>query len=116
MTQTVATNIDNDLFIGDDDRLSMVSGLAAILQNCEHAAKTLLGEMVLAVNEGLPYFQAIWTGSPKVAVFEAAFRARISAVDGVVSIDALAFEISGEVLTYAATIQTVEGPGDIGNG
>jgi hypothetical protein len=116
MTQTIATDANNDLFIGEDDRLVMVTGLAAVLQNCEHAAKTILGEMVLAVNEGLPYFQAIWTGAPKVAVFEAAFRTRILAVDGVVSIDALGFEISGEVLTYAATIQTVYGPGDIANG
>ena len=76
MTRTFAVDANNDLVIGGDDRLSIVSGLEAVLQNCEHAAKTILNEMVLAQGEGIPYFEAVWIGVPNLAVWEASFRAR----------------------------------------
>ena len=113
MTQTFAVDANNDLFIGGDDLLAVTSGLQAVLQNCEHAAKTILNEMVLAQGEGLPYFEAIWTGVPNIPVFEAAFRQRILAVEGVTGVTTLATQIAGEVLTYKATIRTVYGTGEI---
>lgn len=116
MTRTFAVDANNDLVIGEDDRLSIVSGLDAALQNCEHAANTILNEMVLAQGEGIPYFEAIWVGVPNVAVWEAAFRARILAVADVVAIDALALGRTGETLTYRATIATIYGTGEISNG
>lgn len=113
MTQTFAVDANNDLFIGSDDRLGVASGLQAVLQNCEHAAKTILNEMVLAQGEGLPYFEAVWNGKPNLPVFEAAFRARVGAVQDVTGIVALTTRINGEVLNYSATIRTVYGTGEI---
>lgn len=116
MTRTFAVDANNDLVIGQDDRLSIVSGLDAVLQNCEHAAKTILNEMVLAQGEGIPYFEAVWVGVPNLAVWEASFRARILAVADVVSIDALTLGRAGDVLNYRATIATIYGTGEIANG
>jgi hypothetical protein len=116
MTRTFAVDANNDLVIGQDDRLSIVSGLEAALQNCEHAAKTILNEMVLAQGEGIPYFEAVWVGVPNLAVWEASFRARILAVADVLSIDALTLGREGGTLTYRATIATVYGTGEIANG
>lgn len=116
MTRTFAVDQFNDLVIGQDDRLSIVDGLSAVLQNCEHAAKTILNEMVLAQGEGIPYFEAVWIGVPNLAVWEASFRARILAVADVLSIDALTLGRTGETLTYRATIATVYGTGEIANG
>lgn len=116
MTRTFAVDANNDLVIGEDDRLSIASGLDAVLQNCEHAAKTILNEMVLAQGEGLPYFEAVWVGVPNLPVWEAAFRARILAVADVLSIDAFVMQRVGETLTYRATISTAYGTGEISNG
>lgn len=116
MTRTFSVDANNDLVIGQDDRLSIVSGLDAVLQNCEHAAKTILNEMVLAQGEGLPYFEAVWVGVPNLAVWEAAFRARILAVADVLGIEALTINRTGETLTYRATIATAYGTGEIANG
>lgn len=113
MTQTFATDANNDLVFGGDGRLVILTGLEAVLANCEHAAKTILNEMVLAQGEGLPYFQAIWNGRPNVPVFEAAFRARISAVADVTGVQALTTRQVGDVFQYAATIRTIYGTGDI---
>lgn len=113
MTQTFAVDANNDLFIGSDDRLGVASGLQAVLQNCEHAAKTILNEMVLAQGEGLPYFEAVWNGVPNIPVFEAAFRQRVGAVQDVEAVTTLTTQTVGEVLTYQATIRTVYGTGEI---
>lgn len=109
MTLTFAVDANNDLYLGTDDRLAMVTGAAAVGQACAHAAKTILGEMVLATDEGLPYFEAVWNGTPNLAVFEAALRTALLEVDGVTDITALSMVVSGGVLTYAATIVTVYG-------
>lgn len=116
MTKTFAVDANNDLVIGQDDRLVIAVDREAVLQNCEHAAKTILDEMVLAQGEGIPYFEAVWVGVPNLAVWEAAFRARILAVPDVLSIDALTTARDGEVLTYRATIATAYGTGEISNG
>jgi hypothetical protein len=116
MTRTFAVDANNDLVIGSDDRLRIATDLEAVLQNCEHAAKTILNEMVLAQGEGIPYFEAVWVGVPNLAVWEASFRARVLAVADVLSIDALTLGREGETLTYRATITTVYGTGEIANG
>lgn len=111
MTKSFAVDSNNDLVIGQDDKLVMSTGLDAVLQNCAHAAKTILGEMVLQVNEGLPYFEAIWIGAPNFAVWEAAFRRRILAVEGVTGIVSLEIISQAGVMSYVASISTVYGSG-----
>lgn len=111
MTQSFAVDQNNDLFIGPNGSLAINSGLAAVSQNAAHAAKTILGEMVLATDKGIPYFEAVWTGSPNLPQFEAALRAAILAVDGVTKVDALTITQTGNTLNYAADIVTVYGSG-----
>lgn len=115
MTRTFAVDANNDIFIGLDDRLSFNAELDALLQLCEHAATTLLGEMVLAADQGVPYFQALWSGRPNLPVWEAAFRQRVLAVEGVTAIVALTTRRDGDRLIYSATIRTTFGTGTIGN-
>jgi len=113
MTRTFAVDAQNDLVIGSDDRLTIATDLLAVLQNCEHAAKTILAEMVLAIDQGLPYFEAVWIGVPNLPVFEAAYRQRILTVEGVTGIVSVTLSVSGNVLSYQAEIQTLFGTGVI---
>lgn len=108
--RTFATTETND-FAFTGRSMVLATDLQAVLLVCKHAAQALLGEMVLAKDQGMPYFQTVWVGAPTTAPFEAAFRARIMAVSGVSGIDELTTEQVGDTMRYQATIATIYGPG-----
>jgi hypothetical protein len=110
VTQTFA---GKDLTIGDNGDLLIVSGLDAVLFDAERAAKALLGEMVLAIDEGIPYFQVVWNGSPNVNQFEAALRRRLLSLADVLEVVTLSTRQLAGTLSYEATIRTVYGVGVI---
>lgn len=108
-----AVNDKNDLFLGADGNLAGVVRINAVLNVCAHCAKAILGEMVLAANTGMPYFESVWAGNPSTVQFEAAFRDRIGRVKGVVEIISLETVIQSNTLRYEATIRTIYGEGSI---
>lgn len=113
MARTLAVNANNDLFLGADGNLALVTALEAVLQTCEHVAKAQLGEMVLATSAGIPNFQTVWVGVPNLSQFDAALLAALQSVPDVTRVTALTTSVSGGVLSYTATIQTIYGTGDI---
>lgn len=113
MTQIFAVDENNDLYVGPGGTVAIARDLEAVLQACDHAAKTILAEMVLATDQGLPYFEAAWAGTPNVSQFEAALRAALLAVDGVTGVSALSIGQIANALTYQAQIVTVFGAGNV---
>ncbi|MGJ0509067.1 MAG: hypothetical protein ACR652_18490 [Methylocystis sp.] len=111
MTRVFTVDENNDLVIASDGRLSISVELEAVLQACEHAAKAQLTEMVLAVDEGVPNFQTIWSGSPNVLQFEGYLRRQLLRVVGVLDIASLSVTVSNNVLSYTAVIVTEFGQG-----
>lgn len=112
MTWTFAVNGNNDLFAASGT-LTLLNDRDAVLQICEHAAKTILGELVFATDQGMPYFETVWSGSPSTAPFEAAFRLRIPQIEGVASIESLTSEQVEGRMRYEAIINTIYGQGSI---
>lgn len=110
MTRTLSVNENNDLFAASGT-LAFASDLRAVLLVCEHAAKTILGELVFATGQGMPYFETVWSGSPSTAPFEAAFRLRIPQIEGVSSIESLTTEQVEGRMRYEAVINTIYGQG-----
>ena len=113
MTRTLAVDDNNDIFVGADGNIAQATGLQAVLFACEHAAKAQLGEMIYAVDEGMPNFQVVWNGSPNLRQFEASLRATLLAVPDVTGIASVEIDASGAALVYQATIQTIYGTGVI---
>ena len=117
MAYTLATSqVTNDLYIDPiTGNLAVFRDLQAVLQACEHAAKTRLGEMILNIDQGIPYFETIWNGHPNLAQFEAALRSAFLAVTNVVEVVSLITSIisSTNVLSYTAVIRTTFGGGVI---
>lgn len=109
MTQTFATDATNDLVIGSDGALAVARSLDAVAFACRSTARVSLGEMVLAVNEGIPFRTTAWAGVPNALGFEAALRRRLLAVAGVTGIISLTTSRHGDRLSYVATIRTVYG-------
>lgn len=110
--RTLGVDTNNDLVL-DGRALAVAVDLQAVLQVCAHCAKAILREMVFAQEQGMPYFETVWVGNPTTAPFEAAFRARIAQVDGVVAIDDLTTAQVGDSMVYEATIRTIYGTGAI---
>lgn len=115
MTDTIAfgSNENNDLYLDANGNLAIVSNLNAVLQGCEQAVKTQLGELVLQTTLGVPYFDAVYTGVPNINAFNAAIRSAITSIPGVVQVVSLDIEQNGDVLNYTAQIETEYGAGAI---
>ena len=65
MTQSLGLNSSNDLYLNSSGNLQVDTGLQALIDVCLNVSRALLGEMVLTINNGLPYFQAVFTGNAK---------------------------------------------------
>jgi hypothetical protein len=116
MTQTLAVNENNDLYLSIDGNIAMVYDLTAVLQICAHVVKVRLGEVVLNTDQGLPFFETVWNGSPNLIQFEAAARATLLGVTGVVEVVSFDMSIVDSSLVYVAVIRTIYGTGTINGG
>ena len=112
MIISIATNDKNDMFLDAAGNLAMVTGIDAVKQDCEHAMKAQLGEMVLQMNDGIPYADTVFQ-RVNLAAFEAAARSALMKVRGVVQINSFAVAVTDGVLRYDTTIMTIYGQTNI---
>ena len=108
--QVWAVNSNNDIYT-TNGRLNISVGLQAVLQNCEHAAKALMREMIYAYDRGINVFDSIWDGSPNVLSFEASVRAALNRVENVIAVEGFETELVNNTISYSATIRTTFGTG-----
>lgn len=114
--RSLSVNNQNDLYLDASGNLAISEGLAACMENCAQAVRALLSEMVLAMDEGTPFFQTIWAGGrPYIPAFEVSVRERILGVPGVTGVRSLSSELRGSTLHYTATVSTIYGVG-VSNG
>lgn len=106
MVTTFGTDTNNDLYLGNDGNIAVLSGINAVLAACETATKAQLGEMVLAVTQGIPNFQTVWVGTPNYALYQSYLRNTLLGVPGVLNVKSIDLTIEGNTLKYTATIQT----------
>lgn len=109
--RVIAADSNNDIYIGPDGSLAMATELQAVMQAAQHAAQTQLGEMMYAIDEGVPNFAAVWNGAANISQFEAYLRRTLLAVDHVTGIRDLSIAVAANALSYTATIETDYGPG-----
>lgn len=109
MSISLALNENNDLFADSSGNLALVSGTDATRQDCETVMRCQAGECVLNLQRGVPTAATIWDEwLPKQ--FEAAARAQLLTVPGVVSIQSFTLTRLGNVATYVAEILTIYSP------
>jgi hypothetical protein len=111
MTQVFAVDSKNDLYINNDGLMAINQGLNAVIQACEHVAKSQLLEMVLDQDRGVPNFETVWNGSPNIAQFESYLRRNLLTVKDVIEISSLETRVQNNVLLYTAEIRTIYGTG-----
>jgi len=111
MTLVLAVDANNDLYVGANGSLATASQLQAVLQAAQQAAQTQLGEMIYAVDQGVPGFETVWNGAPNLAQFDAFLRRTLLAVPDVTGVESVEIARRNNVLSYVARIQTSFGPG-----
>lgn len=109
MTQTFATNSNNDIYINSSGLLQIDTGINAVEDACATATKMQLGEAVLQTTLGIPNFQNVWNGVPNLAIWENYLRSTIASVNGVNNIVSLSIKKQQNTLSYVATIETIYG-------
>jgi hypothetical protein len=110
MTQSLGLNAASDLYLNSSGNLQVDTGLQALIDVCLNVSRALLGEMVLTINGGLPYFQAVFTGNPNLAIFQAYLIRALNNIDGVNSVQNVNMSLNANVLSFTAAIDTIYGP------
>jgi hypothetical protein len=111
MVATFGTNDNNDIYLGITGNLVVLKDLPAIEGACETASKAQLGEMVLAVKQGIPNFQTVWVGTPNFPLFQSYLRNALLGVAGVQNIKSIELSTVQNTLKYTAKIETQFGIG-----
>lgn len=104
------TPLTRDLFLDARGNLALARNVDAVGNVTERVVMTRLGEMVLFPDRGLPMFEAVWNSPPRLALYEAALRARLLAVAGVLEIESLLITRAEGVFRYRAELRTIYGP------
>lgn len=112
--KTLAVDSNNDLYVGGGRSLAIKTDLAALAQVCAQEIKTMRGEYFLDITRGMPNFELIWSGSPRLLQYEAAIRTTLSAVSGVTDVESVETFVENGVLSYTATIKTIYGVTTLG--
>ena len=112
--KTIHTATNNDVYIAPSGQMAIATELTALMDVCEKTAQTMLGELILQGDEGIPNFQIIWNGAPNISQAEAALREALMGVDGVIDIPELSAFVEANIFKYNATIKSVYGIGVIG--
>ncbi|MEQ5125806.1 hypothetical protein ABN225_03240 [Providencia alcalifaciens] len=107
--RTFGVNSNNDIHLGNDGNLSIVSGERALEKRCEHYAKALRGEMLHKLDSGIPYWKTTFGRQADIPLFEFAFRDRMRELNDVVSVLSFSALLADNSLKYTTVIQTIYG-------
>lgn len=110
--KNISLNPSNDIYTSHGN-LAISEGVEAIAQACQCAIRTLRGELALNVDEGIPYFDVLYTNFPNLDLLKAYMMENIQKIDGVIAIKSINFDINGEKLNYVMEIKTTEGEATI---
>lgn len=114
--RTLATNSRNDIFIDATGAVSVVAEVLAVGEVCKGRMQTRLNEMAFQYDEGVPFAQTTWFGTPNLQAFEAASRRILQDVENVNQVTSFSARVDGNVLRYDATIETAFGLVSINGG
>lgn len=111
--KTLTVDSNNDLCLNSLGNLAVSSDLSAILLACEQAVKAQFGEMIYAVDRGIPYRVLAWDRQANLIQLEAFIRRAITNITGVVGIKEFKITNENNLITYSVIIKTKYGEGSL---
>ena len=115
MTQKIAVDENNDWYLGGDKHLAISYDLQAVLEECEHTMKVVIGELVFNTSKGVLSFEVggVFGNTPDLLFFDSRSRRALLAVADVEEVVVFNALREDDVLKYEATIRTIYGTGDV---
>lgn len=104
--KTLATNGDFDIHLGPDGNLAVVTELKAVIQTCEHVARTRQTELPYAQSRGIPFFEMALGSELDTSLYDLFLRKVYRSVPGVTGVGNINFTLEGDHLSYTAEIRT----------
>ena len=106
---TIARDKNCDIYLNNHGQLAMVYGREAYAQIVNAKMRTSLGEMQLAMQKGIPYFQTIFANRSYLPVWQNEVEKMILELPFVSKISSFDCNYDGGVLKYTMEIETDSG-------
>jgi len=106
--RTLKVDDNNDLFVGQNGSMVLLTGIDAVMQDCEHYSKSQKGEMYFQTQLGVNTFGTVFE-QVNLMEFKESLLENIERVPDVLSVPKLNVSKVGDTVEYTAQIQTPYG-------
>ena len=108
-TSTLQCNANNDLYLVDGRNLGLLTGVKAVAQDVRLATLMRSGENQFNIDEGVKYFETIFTPQKDYDAARQSIIDNIEASPDVLSVDQLNITIQGDEFDFEAQVNTAYG-------
>lgn len=106
---TIATNSDNDIYTDSSGNLAMLTDINALANVSKNVVLTALGEPEYNITDGIPYFETIFTDTPKIDLLQAAQVAALENLEDVNRVSNYEYEQTDGIYSYSLIEHTTFG-------
>ena len=103
---TISTNENNDIYINTSGNIATSEDISALANVSKNRALTTLGEPEYNQLLGIPYFETIFTDTPKIDLFQAALIDSMEGLEHVERVSNFEYTQNNGVFSYTLTEQT----------
>lgn len=107
--QTISINQDNDIYLDTSGNLAITLDINALADISKNKVLTNLGEPEYNVLNGIPYFDTIFTDTPKIDLFQAAIIETLEKTDEIERISNFDYKQDDGVFSYSLIEHTTYG-------
>lgn len=106
---TISTNENNDIFLDSSGNIATSTDINALANVSKNKVLTTLGEPEYNQLDGIPYFETIFTDTPKIDLFQAAVIDTLESLDEVQRVTNFDYEQNNGVFSYSLIEKTTYG-------
>lgn len=106
---TIATNDENDIYISTTGDLTTLTDINAMANVSRNVVLTTLGEPEYNQQNGIPYFETIFTDTPKIDLLQAAQIAVLENLDNVTRVSNYEYNQTNGTYSYSLIEHTTFG-------
>lgn len=106
---TISTNENNDIFINPSGDIATSLDINALANVSKNKVLTTLGEPEYNQLAGIPYFETIFTDTPKIDLFQAAVIDALEGLENVQRVTNFEYTQNNGVFSYSLIEKTTYG-------
>ena len=107
--RTISINENNDISKNRSNNLAIDTDIQAVADVIKNRVLTLLQELSLNTEKGIPYYTTVWAEQANLELFQANVVNEIETTPGVIRCKDFNYKVNDGVLSYTAEIETEYG-------